>query len=182
MKTTYERLEQMEKRINQDGFTQPKGIGSDIPHFVLDYPAKDELQVRIYVKNMLKRTPLKIKEVNLFEFLLSFFDEDELAELYELTESEGMRGLIDVIDPILNEGNIMFQQFNVITEEADIIFITGVGTAHPFLRSSQLLKIVSSKGYKKPIVLFYPGEFTGLRLKLFGILDYEDDYQLSRIS
>lgn len=43
MKSTYERLEQMEKRINQDGFTQPKGIGSDIPHFVLDYPAKDEL-------------------------------------------------------------------------------------------------------------------------------------------
>jgi hypothetical protein len=107
MKSTYERLEQMEKRINQDGFTQPKGIGSDIPHFVLDYPAKDELQVRVYVKNMLKRTPLKIKEVNLFEFLLSFFDEDELEELYELTESEGMRGLIDVIDPILNEGNII---------------------------------------------------------------------------
>ncbi len=72
MKSTYERLEQMEKRINQDGFTQPKGIGSDIPHFVLDYPAKDELQVRVYVKNMLKRTPLKIKEVNLFEFLLKF--------------------------------------------------------------------------------------------------------------
>src|SRR5699024_3030085 len=114
--------------------------------------------------------------------LLSFFDEDELEELYELTESEGMRGLIDVIDSILNEGNIMFQQFKEKTEEADLIFITGVGTAHPFLRSSQLLKIVSSKVYKKPIILIYPGEFTGLRLKLFGILDYEDDYQLSRIS
>ena len=76
----------------------------------------------------------------------------------------------------------MFQRFKERTEKADIIFITGVGTAHPFLRSSQLLKIVSSKGYKKPIILFYPGEFTGLRLKLFGIFDYEDDYQLSRIS
>ena len=182
MKSTYERLEQMEKRINQEGFTQPKGIGSDIPHFVLDYPPEDELQVRVYLKNMLKRTKLNIKEVNLFEFLLSFFEEDELEELYELEEEEGINGLNDAIEPILNESNTIINQFKEFTDEADLIFITGVGTAHPFLRSSQLLKAISSKGYKKPIVLFYPGEFTGLRLKLFGILDYEDDYQLSRIS
>jgi Domain of unknown function (DUF1788) len=182
MKSTYERLEQMDKRIHQDGFTKPKGIGSDIPHFVFDYPAKDELQVRVYLKNMLKRTQLNIEEVNLFKFLLSFFEEDELEELYELAEEEGINGLIDAIEPILNESNTMFQRFKERTEKADIIFITGVGTAHPFLRSSQLLKVVSSKGYKKPIILFYPGEFTGLRLKLFGIFDYEDDYQLSRIS
>ncbi|ASF41332.1 hypothetical protein CEH05_20040 [Halobacillus halophilus] len=182
MKSTYERLEQMEKRINQEGFTNPKGIGSDIPHFVLDYPPQDELQVRVYLKNMLKRTKVNIREVNLFEFLLSFFEEDEMEELYEVAEEEGLRGLNDVIEPILNEGNTMIQQFKDMTEEAELIFITGVGTAHPFLRSSQLLKAISSKGYKKPIVLFYPGEFTGLRLKLFSILDYEDDYQLSRIS
>ncbi|GEL78688.1 DUF1788 domain-containing protein [Tenuibacillus multivorans] len=182
MKSTYERLDQMEKRINQEGFTQPKGIGSDIPHFVLDYPPEDELQVRVYLKNMLKRTKLNIKEVNLFEFLLSFFEEDELEELYELEAEEGISGLNDAIEPILNESNTIIDQFKEFTDDADLIFITGVGTAHPFLRSSQLLKAVSSKGYKKPIVLFYPGEFTGLRLKLFGILDYEDDYQLSRIS
>ncbi|MEN1966610.1 BREX protein BrxB domain-containing protein [Lentibacillus sp. N15] len=182
MKSTYGRLEQMEARITEDGFTKPKGIGSDIPHFVLDYPAKDELQVRVYIKNMLKRTKVNIKEVNLFEFLLSFFEEDEIEELYEVCEEEGLRGLNDVFEPILNESKTMLQQFVDATEEADLIFITGVGTAHPFLRSSQLLKAIASKGYKKPIVLFYPGEFTGLRLKLFGILDYEDDYQLSRIS
>jgi hypothetical protein len=182
MKSTYERLEQMEKRIMRDNFTKPKGIGSDIPHFVLDYPPGDELQVRVYIKNMVKRTKMSIREVNLFEFLLSFFDEDEMEELFEMEEEEGLRGLIDVFEPILNESNTMIQKFKDITEEADLIFITGVGSAHPFLRSSQLLKAISSKGYKKAIVLFYPGEFTGLRLKLFGILDYEDDYQLSRIS
>jgi hypothetical protein len=159
MKSTYERLEQMEKRINQEGFTNPKGIGSDIPHFVLDYPPQDELQVRVYLKNMLKRTKVNIREVNLFEFLLSFFEEDEMEELYEVAEEEGLRGLNDVIEPILNEGNTMIQQFKDMTEEAELIFITGVGTAHPFLRSSQLLKAISSKGYKKPIVLFTQGNY-----------------------
>lgn len=182
MKSTYERLKQMEKKVTQEGFTNPKGIGSDIPHFVLDYPPEDELQVRVYLKNMLKRAQVNLKEVNLFEFMLSFFEEEEIEELYEVAEDEGISGLNDVIEPILNESNTMIQQFKELTKDADLIFITGVGTAHPFLRSSQLLKAISSRGYKKPIVLFYPGEFTGLRLKLFGILDYEDDYQLSRIS
>ena len=182
MKSTYERLEQMERRVSNDAFKNPKGIGSDIPHFVLDYPPEDELQVRLYVKNMMKRSKVNVAEVNLFDFLLSFFEEDEMEELFEVAEEEGIRGLNDVIEPILNEGKMMIQEFEAQTEGADIIFITGVGTAHPFLRSSQLLKAIASKGLRKPVVLFYPGEFTGLRLKLFGILDYEDDYQLSRIS
>jgi len=182
MKSTYERLEKMEQRISDHDFTIPKGIGSDIPHFVFDYPPEDELQVRVYVDNLLKHTQVNIKEVNLFHFLLSFFEEEEVEELFEMEDEEGIDGLIDVFEPILNESNAMVQQFQDMTDDAALIFITGVGSAHPFLRSSQLLKSISSKGYKKPIVLFYPGEFTGLRLKLFGVLDYEDDYQLSRIS
>ncbi|WP_434122187.1 BREX protein BrxB domain-containing protein [Salinicoccus roseus] len=182
MKSTYDRLRQMEKRIVEDGFTTPKGIGSDIPHFVLDYPPQDELQVREYLKNMLKKTKINIKEVNLFEFLLSFFEEEELEELFEIAKEEGSYGLRDVFGPIFNESNTMVRQFEEWTANSELVFITGVGAAHPFLRSSQLLKAISSKGYKKPIILFYPGEFTGLRLKLFGVLDYEDDYQLSRIS
>ncbi|MDR9794327.1 BREX protein BrxB domain-containing protein [Aeribacillus sp. FSL K6-2848] len=35
---------------------------------------------------------------------------------------------------------------------------------------------------RKPIILFYPGHFTGLDLRLFGILHNEDQYQLTRIS
>ncbi|MGY4691007.1 DUF1788 domain-containing protein [Salibacterium sp. K-3] len=182
MKSTYHRLEEMETLISKEEFIQPQGIGSDIPHFVLDYPPEEEMQIRVYIKNMLSRTTTNIKEVNLFSFLLSFFDKEEMDELYEVCEDEGLKGLYDVFEPILNEKNSLIQQFMDVTKHADVIFITGVGTAHPFLRSSQLLKAISSKGYKKPIILFYPGSFTGLRLKLFGILDYEDDYQLSRIS
>ncbi|MEH7308808.1 BREX protein BrxB domain-containing protein, partial [Neobacillus drentensis] len=124
---------------------------------------------------------LNIKEINLFEFLLSFF-KDELEELKELSEEEGIDGLIDAIETILDEQQTVVESFIAQTEEAEIIFITGVGSAYPYIRSSQLLKMLSVNAYRKPIVLFYPGQFTGLRLKMFGILDNEDDYQLSRIS
>ncbi|MEH7248588.1 BREX protein BrxB domain-containing protein [Neobacillus niacini] len=181
MNSTLQRLERMDKRIHESGFTTPRGIGSDIPHYVLDYPAEDELQVRLYIKNLHRRTDLNIKEINLFEFLLSFF-KDELEELKELSEEEGIDGLVDALETILDEQQTVVESFIEQTEGAEIIFITGVGTACPYIRSSQLLKMLSVNAFRKPIVLFYPGQFTGLRLKMFGILDNEDDYQLSRIS
>jgi hypothetical protein len=181
MNSILERLEKMDKRIHEHGFTTPRGIGSDIPHYVLDYEAEDELQVRLYIKNLLRRTVLNIKEINLFEFLLSFF-QDELEELKELSEEEGINGLIDAIETILDEQQTVVESFIALTEGAEIIFITGVGSAYPYIRSSQLLKMLSVNAFRKPIILFYPGHFTGLRLKMFGILDNEDDYQLSRIS
>jgi hypothetical protein len=181
MNSTLERLEKMDKRIHEQGFTTPRGIGSDIPHYVLDYRAEDELQVRLYIKNLLRRTSLNIKEINLFEFLLNFF-KDELEELKELSEEEGINGLIDALETVLDEQQTVVESFIEQTDRAEIIFITGVGNAFPYLRSSQLLKMLSVNAFRKPIVLFYPGQFTGLRLKMFGILDNEDDYQLSRIT
>lgn len=171
----------MERRINEDGFTTPTGIGSEIPHYVFDYPAEDELIVRTYLEGVLKRTSIDIKEVNLFQFLLSHF-EDDIEELIEISEEGGYDELIHALQTVLEDQDVVVESFIEQVGEAEIIFITGVGNAHPLLRSSQLLKKLSNHAFRKPIVLFYPGHFTGLELRLFGILHNEDQYQLSRIS
>ncbi|MDQ0156524.1 BREX protein BrxB domain-containing protein [Robertmurraya andreesenii] len=181
MSSTYERLKQMERRINEEGFTTPTGIGSEIPHFVFDYPAEDELIVRTYVEGVLKRTSLNIKEINLFLFLLSLF-EDDIEELIEISEEEGYSELVHALQTVLEDQDVVVEAFVDQVNDAEIVFITGVGNAHPLLRSSQLLKKLSNHAFRKPIILFYPGYFTGLELRLFGILQNEDQYQLSRIS
>lgn len=181
MNQTYERLKQMEKRINEEGFTTPTGIGSEIPHYVFDYPAEDELTVRTYIDGVMKRTSLNIKEMHLFRFLLSLF-EDDLDELIEISEEGGYNELVHALQTVLEDQDVIVESFVEQAEEAELIFITGVGNAHPLLRSSQLLKKLSNNAFRKPVILFYPGHFTGLELRLFGILHNEDQYQLSRIS
>lgn len=181
MSNTIERLKQMEKRINEEGFTTPTGIGSEIPHYVFDYPAKDELIIRTYIEGVLKRTSIEIKEMNLFRFLLSLF-EDDIEELIEISEKGGYEELLHALQTVLEDQDVIVESFIEQTENSPIIFITGVGTAHPLIRSSQLLKKLSNHAFRKPIILFYPGHFTGLELRLFGILQNEDQYQLSRIS
>lgn len=181
MSNTIERLKQMEKRINEEGFTIPTGIGSEIPHYVFDYPAKDELIVRTYIEGVLKRTSMEIKEMNLFRFLLSLF-EDDVEELIEISEEDGYEELIHALQTVLEDQDVIVESFVKQTEDSPLIFVTGVGTAHPLIRSSQLLKKLSNHAFRTPIILFYPGHFTGLELRLFGILQNEDQYQLSRIS
>ncbi|WP_274307984.1 BREX protein BrxB domain-containing protein [Solibacillus daqui] len=179
--TIYKRLEQLEARIHQEGFTTPTGIGSEIPHFVFDYPAEDELIVRIYIEGLLKRTPLNIKEINLFEFLLALF-EDDLEDLKEMANEEGVEELLLAIQPVLEDRHLLIDTFIENVGEADLVFITGVGTVHPFIRSSHLLKKLSNNAYRTPLILFYPGYFSGLDLRLFSRFNHEDEYQITRIS
>ncbi|MBM7583926.1 hypothetical protein JOC86_000463 [Bacillus pakistanensis] len=181
MSNTYERLKQMERRINEKGFTTPTGIGSEIPHYVFDYPAEDELVVRTYVEGVLKRPSINIKEIHLFQFLLSLF-EDDLDELIEISVEEGFEELVHALQTVLEDQDVIVESFIDQADDAEIVFITGVGNAHPLLRSSQLLKKLSNHAFRIPIILFYPGHFTGLELRLFGMLQNEDQYQLSRIS
>ena len=178
--TIYKRLEQLEERIHEDGFTTPKGIGSEIPHFVLDYPAGDELIVRTYVEGLLKRTSLYIKEIHLFEFLISLF-EDDLEELMAIAEEEGYEELSQALQTVLEDQDLLVDAFTEEAGEAELIFITGVGTAHPFIRSSHLLKKLSNHAFKTP--LYYSiGHFSGLDLRLFNKFRHEDEYQITRIS
>jgi Domain of unknown function (DUF1788) len=181
MRDTYKRLKQMERRISEEGFTTPTGIGSEIPHYVFDYPAEDELVVRTYLEGVLKRTSITIKELHLFKFLLSLFEGD-LDELIDISDEEGYEELVHALQTVLEDQDVIVESFIDQVDDAEIVFITGVGNAHPLLRSSQLLKKLSNHAFRKPIILFYPGYFTGLELRLFGILHNEDQYQLSRIS
>lgn len=174
-------MENLEARIHQEGFTTPTGIGSEIPHFVFDYSAEDEIIVRTYTEGLLKRTPLNIKEINLFEFLLSLF-EDDLEDLVEMANEDGVEELLLAIQPVLEDRHLLIDTFIEMVGEADLVFITGVGTVHPFIRSSHLLKKLSNHAYRTPLVLFYPGHFSGLDLRLFNRFNHEDEYQITRIS
>lgn len=179
--TIYKRLEQLEERIHENGFTKPKGIGSEIPYFVFDYPAEDELTVRTYVEGLLKRSSLNIKEIHLFKFLIGLF-EDDLEELIVIAEEEGYDELSQAIQTVLEDQDLLVDAFTDEASEAELIFITGVGTAHPFIRTSHLLKKLSNHAFRTPIILFYPGYFSGLDLRLFNKFRHEDEYQITRIS
>ena len=50
----------------------------------------------------------------------------------------------------------------------DILLITGVGKVYPFMRSHNILDSVQGSFDDIPIVMLYPGKYSGNDLSLFG--------------
>ena len=62
-------------------------------------------------------------------------------------------------------------------ENNDLLLITGVGKAFPFIRVHALLNALQEDLNDKPIVVLYPGTFDGHYVKLFNKLKSNEYYR-----
>ena len=53
----------------------------------------------------------------------------------------------------------------------DVLFLTGIGKVHPFMRAHRILDSMQHLFADIPIVMFYPGTFDGQTLSLFGAFE-----------
>jgi hypothetical protein len=59
----------------------------------------------------------------------------------------------------------------------DLILISGVGSAWPMLRSHNLLNNLHPVMGNTPVVMFFPGVYTGAGMKLFGSMKESNYYR-----
>jgi hypothetical protein len=62
-------------------------------------------------------------------------------------------------------------------EKGDVILITGVGDAFPFMRIHMLLEALQPRVGGVPILVMYPGTFDGRHVKLFDRLPANPYYR-----
>ena len=62
-----------------------------------------------------------------------------------------------------------------------MIFLTGVGKSHPIIASHNILNNLHQVLDSVPVVMFYPGEYSGQDLKLFGTMDSHNYYRAFRL-
>jgi hypothetical protein len=72
-----ERLNKILPRIISDDFLKGRGIGNEIAFYIFDYPPEDELRVREHIHFLLDHIPkqrpeLRVKHINLFDFILDY--------------------------------------------------------------------------------------------------------------
>ena len=59
----------------------------------------------------------------------------------------------------------------------DIVFLTGIGKVWPIIRSHTILNSLHSIIEDVPLVMFFPGEYDGLELKLFSEIKDDNYYR-----
>ena len=66
-------------------------------------------------------------------------------------------------------------------EPNDIIFITGVGKIYPIMRAHKLLNNLFPFITNNPLILFFPGTYSGYGLDLFNEIKGDNYYRAFKL-
>ena len=182
------RLNQIPDKILSHEFLTAKGLGNEIGFWIFDYDPEAELEVRSYItflQDMLaqKHSHLNVVHVNLLSTLMDYLGERGFVEkAAELQKRKGDEGLLKALSgPLHMDKFAPYLVKECAAEERDIILISGIGSVWPLLRAHNLLNGLHSLLGHKPVVLFYPGEYTGQSMSLFGKISSSNYYRAFKL-
>lgn len=175
------RLEGLFAKVSDKGFLSNRGIGNEIGFYIFAYAPQDEPVVGSYIPKLAERLAgagVKVTQFNLYELILDLLKErDLLKQTFELEARKGSAGLEKALKKIIRPERINELITARLTEPHDLVFITGVGAAYPLIRSHTVLNNLHSVVDKVPVVMFFPGSYTGQELKLFDALKDDNYYR-----
>jgi hypothetical protein len=180
--TLGDRLERLFPTLTNDTFLNNQGIGNEIGFHIFPYDAKEEERVSDYVtrlkQKLLTQASLPVLEFNLYHLILDILKESDLLEKsFELEAQKGSEALQNAFKKIIRPEILIERVEAGLTNPHKLVFITGVGAAYPVVRSHTVLNNLHSVVDKVPLVMFYPGSYDGLGLRLFDALKDDNYYR-----
>ncbi len=183
-----ERLNLILEKITSDGFLESRGLGNEISFHIFDYPPKEEQAMRQHLSFLLehgpkKRPGLKIFHLDLWKFTIEYLQSAGLLDKsIEKQKKEGDAALLKALSGRLKEDKLapLIAQ-KVMESSPSLVFLTGIGPVYPLIRGHSLFESLHSHLDKIPVILFYPGEYDGKSLKLFGTIESNNYYRAFRL-
>lgn len=178
----YERLNKIIPKIEDETFIKGRGLGNEISFYVFDYDPKDELIVRDhieYIKKYFSRptSERKIIEFDLYKMMLDIANEKGILDkIFDLEQKKGKEFLYNAMTNFA-QPSIFLDKIKTEVEGYNVVFLTGTGKVYPFVRSHTILNNLQEVLDKIPVILFYPGKYTGQSLELFGKFKDENYYR-----
>ncbi|WP_300261595.1 DUF1788 domain-containing protein [uncultured Cloacibacillus sp.] len=165
-------LDRIKERISDPNFLANKGLSNEVGIHVFCYDPKDEIVVQDYIRRLKAEanTPYRIIECDLYEIFLSLLEDKRvLRSVQGLEDKRGKDYLLIQLQKIATpEALLARMDYYPHVKEQDVLFMTGVGKIHPFMRSHNMLDSMQHLFGDIPIVMFYPGSFNGQTLILFN--------------
>lgn len=185
-----ERLSKIEERITNESFLKNKGLGNEVGYYIFDYPPEYELDVREYVaylKDKINRSDMgvKIVEFDLYDIVIDMLKErNYLEKCFEFEKTKGIDYAFEAIMKMLrltSPSNLLVNHIVANTPPRSVVFITGVGKCYPFVRSHNVLNNLHQVLDSVPVVMFFPGKYSGQDLRLFGTIKDDNYYRAFKL-
>ena len=172
-----ERLDHLKKTIQEDDFLQGKGLSNEVNIRMFCYSPKDEMAVRSFTERLEnEQLKCKVQIVDLYETFLSICEDKRILDrIPQLEQKRGKEFLEKQFERTCDAK--VFAKKIIDNFDEDLLLITGVGKAFPFIRVHALLNTIQEDLNDKPIVVLYPGTFDGHYVRLFNQLKPNEYYR-----
>ena len=181
-----DRLDAIWNRISSREFLENKGVANEVRYYVFDYEACDELIMRQKIKDLLARNNpetdgFQIVEYDIYKLILSILEERGYVDKCIRFEKEkGREYLYNALSKLLRlttDNNLIVNRIMENTPENSVVFLTGIGKVYPFVRAHNVLNNLHQVFDKVPVIMFYPGNWNGQSLSLFGTISDGNYYR-----
>lgn len=181
-----DKLDGIWKRISDEDFLANRGVANEVRYYVFDYEACDELIVRNKIAALKKQNNseadgFQIIEYDLYKMILGILEErGYLEKCIQFEKIKGREYLYNAVSKMLrltSDDNLIVNKIENETPEHSVVFLTGVGKAYPFVRSHNVLNNLHQVLDRVPVVMFYPGNWNGQSLSLFGTINDGNYYR-----
>lgn len=181
-----DRFDHLIKVVSSQRFLRMEGLGNEVPFFICDYKPSESVEMtrmQRQLANRLNQQGVRILEINLYDLSIAILKEGGDWDWYLKEEANMPKAkLLEDVQSILDVETVLVPAMaaRMAQEAFDVLFISGVGEAFPFIRSHNVLNNLQKVAKRQPTVMFFPGSYshsmeTGASLELFGRL-HDDKY------
>lgn len=184
--------EHLDKVVFSQSFLNCDGLGNEVPFFICPFNPKETLALEALVQRLvdqLHERSIPVLHIHLFDLVLDILKAwgiwEEIIQIEAHTDKaelrETLENVLDAKEHLIPEIRLRLQ-----AQSPKVMFITGVGTVYPYIRSHTILNNLQSTAVGFPTVLFFPGLYEQAphrttALRLFGLLSSDRYYRAFNI-
>jgi hypothetical protein len=175
------------KVICSPGFLQMESLGGEIPFFVAAYDAKQENNIQPAIKgliNKLETSGIPALEINLYDLVFEIIEEKGgLQRMFTIEKARSKDKFFRALQSSINLHEVLMPKIalKIAGADAKVYLLTGIGLVFPYIRSHTILNNLQNIAREAPTIAFFPGEYTGHSLNLFGLLKDDNYYRAFNI-
>jgi hypothetical protein len=160
-----------------------KNLGGELPLFIQPVPAEKQFDVESQIKRLstrLKKKGIESVSINLYDLCMDILREADVLDAILEGEADIEReDIISTLDSVLDIKTAIIPKIKdvIVENQPQYAFISGVGSVYPFVRSHGILNNIDELTGECNLILFFPGDYNNLQLKLFGVISDENYYR-----
>lgn len=176
-----ERLDKLRELVQNRDFLEGRGLSNEVNIRIFCYDPAEEMVVQHFINQITTDQTLDchLIECNLYKMFINICEDmDILDSISDMEEAEGSQFTLEQLHSAIGEDEfIAAMQELGDRNTGDVMLITGVGDAFPFMRVHKMLEAMQPYFSDIPVLVMYPGTFDGNYVKLFDKLSPNPYYR-----